>query len=89
MSKIDKLFQDLHIAEKIQEKLPILFQLAEIDNQRGRKLAMEIGSARERIIIALLINPLHFLQNFKIPYFYRFSDDKNFKLASISFYKAI
>ena len=55
MSKIDKLFQDLHIAEKIQEKLPILFQLAEIDNQRGRKLAMEIGSARERIIIALLI----------------------------------
>ena len=55
MSKIDKLFQDLSIVEKIQEKLPTLFQLAEIDNQRDGKLGMEIGSARERIIIALLI----------------------------------
>lgn len=55
MSKIDKLFQDLSIIEKIQEKLPTLFQLAEIDNQRDGKLGMEIGSARERIIIALLI----------------------------------
>ncbi len=55
MSKIDKLFQDLSIVEKIQEKLPTLFQLAEIDNQRDGKLGMEMGSARERIIIALLI----------------------------------
>jgi hypothetical protein len=55
MSKIDKLFDDFSIVKKIQEKLPTLFQLAEIDNQRDGKLGMEIGSARERIIIALLI----------------------------------
>jgi len=55
MSEIDKLFQDLNIIKKIQKKLPTLFQLSEIDNQRNGKLGMEIGSARERIIIALLI----------------------------------
>ena len=55
MNKIYKLFDDLSIVKKIQEKLPTLFQLAEIDNQRDGKLGMEIGSARERIIIALLI----------------------------------
>jgi hypothetical protein len=55
MSKIDKLFQDLSVVEKIQEKLPTLFQLAELDSQRDGKLGMEIGLARERIIIALLI----------------------------------
>ncbi|MBP7251742.1 MAG: ThaI family type II restriction endonuclease [Aliarcobacter sp.] len=52
---MDKLFQDLNIIKKIQKKLPTLFQLSEIDNQRNGKLGMEIGSARERIIIALLI----------------------------------
>jgi len=55
MNKIYKLFDDLSIVKKIQEKLPTLFQLAEIDNQRDGKLGMEIGSAREKIIIALLI----------------------------------
>lgn len=47
MSEIDKLFQDLNIIKKIQKKLPTLFQLSEIDNQRNGKLGMEIGSARE------------------------------------------
>ena len=55
MSKIDKLFQDLEIKSKIQDKLPKLFQLAELDNSRDGKLGMEIGSARERIVIAMLI----------------------------------
>lgn len=55
MNKIYKLFDDLSIVKKIQEKLSTLFQLAEIYNQRDGKLGMEIGSARERIIIALLI----------------------------------
>jgi hypothetical protein len=41
--------------KKIKEKLPYLFQLAEVDNSRDGKLGMEIGSARERIVIALLI----------------------------------
>lgn len=55
MSKIHKIFKDLDLVAKIQEKLPTLFQLAELDNSRDGKLGMEIGSARERIIIALLI----------------------------------
>jgi hypothetical protein len=55
MSKIHKIFQDLDIVEKIQAKLPTLFQLAELDNSRDGKLGIEIGSARERIVIALLI----------------------------------
>ncbi|MBM3467578.1 MAG: type II restriction endonuclease subunit R [Alphaproteobacteria bacterium] len=52
---MDQLFQDLSILKKIQKKLPILFQLAEINHQRNGKLGMEIGSEREKIVIALLI----------------------------------
>ena len=57
MSKkeVEKIFRDKNIIKKVQEKLPYLFQLAEIDNSRDGKLGMEIGSARERILIALLI----------------------------------
>jgi len=53
--KIHEIFSEKKLINKIQEKLPYLFQLAEIDNSRDGKLGMEIGSARERIIIALLI----------------------------------
>ena len=56
MSKINKLFQDDNIVNKIQQKLPKLFQLAELDNSRDGKIGMEIGSTRERIVIALLIH---------------------------------
>jgi hypothetical protein len=53
--KIYGIFDENEIIQKIKEKLPYLFQLAEIDNSRDGKLGMEIGSARERILIALLI----------------------------------
>lgn len=53
--KIYEVFEDKALIQKIRGKLPYLFQLAEIDNSRDGKLGMEIGSARERIIIALLI----------------------------------
>lgn len=53
--KIYEIFDEKEIIQKIKEKLPYLFQLAEIDNSRDGKLGMEIGSARERILIALLI----------------------------------
>jgi hypothetical protein len=53
--KIHEIFDEKEIIQKIKEKLPYLFQLAEIDNSRDGKLGMEIGSARERILIALLI----------------------------------
>jgi len=52
---LQELFEDGVIVNKIKSKLPYLFQLAEVDNSRDGKLGMEIGSARERIIIALLI----------------------------------
>jgi len=55
MKKINELFSDEEIIAKIKEKLPYLFQLAEMDNSRNWKLGMEIWSARERIVIALLI----------------------------------
>lgn len=53
--EIYKVFSEKILISKIKEKLPFLFQLAEIDNSRDGKLGMEIGSARERIVIALLI----------------------------------
>ena len=56
MSKIKELFEDELLAKKVQEKLPHLFQLAELDSMRGGKIGMEVGSIRERIIIALLIH---------------------------------
>ena len=55
MNKLDILFKNAHIKSKIQKKLPELFQLAEYENSRNGKLGMEIGSVRERIIIALLL----------------------------------
>lgn len=55
ISNLIALFEDSETIQKIQMKLPYLFQLAEIDNSRDGKLWMEIGSARERILIALLI----------------------------------
>jgi len=35
--------------------LPEIFQLAEIESSRAGKLGMEVGSVRERIIVALLM----------------------------------
>lgn len=52
---ISKIFADQELIKKIQNKLPELFQIAEIDNSRDGKLGMEIGSSREKIIIALFI----------------------------------
>jgi len=54
-NKINEIFEKKEIIQKIKSKLPYLFQLAEIDNSRDGKLGMEVGSARERIVIAMLI----------------------------------
>ena len=55
-SIFSEIFSDQALVQKIQKKLPELFLLAEIENSRNGKLGMEIGSARERIIIALLMH---------------------------------
>lgn len=39
--------------EKIESILPVLFNMVELENKRGKKLGMEVGTARERVIIAL------------------------------------
>lgn len=52
---IIELFEDVQIIEKINKKLPTLFHIAELECSRAGKIGMEVGSMRERIIVALLI----------------------------------
>lgn len=49
------LFTDKELANRIKAKLPNLFQIAEIESSRAGKIGMEVGSAREKVVIALLI----------------------------------
>lgn len=56
MSKyLEELFEDKQLAIKIKQKLPYLFQLAELESSRAGKVGMEVGSVREKIITSLLI----------------------------------
>ena len=55
-SVYNKLFDDNLIIRRVKNKLPHLFQLAELESSRNGKVGMEIGSARERILIALLMH---------------------------------
>lgn len=43
------------IVQKIKRQLPYLFQLAELESSRAGKAGMEVGSTREKVLIALLI----------------------------------
>lgn len=54
-NRLIELFEDKKLIEKIKIRLPYLFQLAELESSRVNKIGMEVGSVRERIIIALLI----------------------------------
>ena len=54
-SRIVEIFEDESLAERIRRKLPSLFTLAEVESARAGKIGMEVGSLRERIIVALLI----------------------------------
>ncbi|MDO8538438.1 MAG: ThaI family type II restriction endonuclease [archaeon] len=53
--EIATLFKNSQYIKLIQEKLPILFQIANIENSRDGKIGMEVGSAREVVLIALLM----------------------------------
>lgn len=53
--KIREIFSDKELVARIQNKLPKLFHLAELESSRAGKIGMEVGSLRERIIVALLI----------------------------------
>lgn len=50
-----EIFDDRALVAKIRERLPYLFQLAELEASRGGKVGMEVGSIREQIVVALLI----------------------------------
>lgn len=54
-SVYNKLFDDALVVKRVKNKLPHLFQLAELESSRNGKIGMEIGSVRERILIALLM----------------------------------
>jgi hypothetical protein len=51
-----KLFDDKDLVLKIKRGLPNLFNIAESECSRAGKIGMEVGSIRERIIVALLIH---------------------------------
>lgn len=52
----DTIFSNSDTIQQIKEKLPHLFQIAELESSRDGKIGMEVGSLRERILIAMLIN---------------------------------
>jgi len=54
-SRLIEVFEDEKLVEKIKKRLPYLFQLAELETSRAGKTGMEVGSVREKIIVALLI----------------------------------
>lgn len=55
VSRLSEIFEDKKLIEKIKKRLPYLFQLAELESSRAGKVGMEVGSMREKILIALLI----------------------------------
>lgn len=54
-NRLIEIFKDEKLVTRIKNRLPYLFQLAEIESSRAGKIGMEVGSVRERIIVALLI----------------------------------
>jgi hypothetical protein len=54
-SRLIELFEDRNLIQRIQKRLPSLFQLAEKESYRAGKIGMQVGSLRENIIIALLV----------------------------------
>lgn len=42
-------------ASRVQRILPTMFNMVELENKRGEKLGMEVGTARERVIIAMFM----------------------------------
>ena len=54
-SRLIEIFEDEKLVDKIKRRLPYLFQLAELESSRPGKIGMEVGSVRERVVVALLI----------------------------------
>lgn len=54
-SRAIEIFEDESLVQKVKRRLPYLFQIAEAECSRAGKTGMEVGSMREKIIVALLI----------------------------------
>jgi hypothetical protein len=54
-SHLIEIFDDERLIERIKNRLPYLFQLAESESSRAGKIGMQVGSVREGVIVALLI----------------------------------
>ena len=54
-SRLIEIFEDEKLVEKVKRLLPYLFQLAELESSRAGTIGMQVGSAREGVIIGLLI----------------------------------
>lgn len=54
-SRLIEIFEDENLVDRIKRRLPYLFQLAELESSRAGKTGMEVGSVREKVIVALLI----------------------------------
>lgn len=52
---LDEIFADKQLVNRIKKRLPYLFQLAELESSRAGKIGMQVGSLREKIVIALLV----------------------------------
>ncbi|MCS7263924.1 MAG: ThaI family type II restriction endonuclease [Armatimonadetes bacterium] len=55
LTSVFDLLDDERICEKIRQRLPYLFTLAELEASRAGRVGMEVGTLREQILIALLI----------------------------------
>ena len=51
-STLVELFSDPVLQAQIRSKLPYLFRIAELESSRAGKIGMEVGSLREKILIA-------------------------------------
>jgi len=55
LKEVKDIFTDKESILKIQNKLPKLFHIAELESSRAGKVGMEVGSLREKVIVAFLI----------------------------------
>jgi len=53
--KVEDIFKDKKIILEIQDKLPKLFRIAEIESSRNGKMGMEVGTMREKDILSGII----------------------------------
>jgi hypothetical protein len=55
VNTIEELFSNKTYIAKIGKALPIFFHMANLESVRGRAIGMEVGTLREKILIAMLL----------------------------------